>query len=88
MDGDQLINLAFLRESLTAILGEHKKLAARVAALESRRLLAYAGPHDVSKSYVSGDCVQRGGALHVALIDTSETPGSSGHWRELARAKP
>jgi len=90
MDDQSVVTVAFLRESLTAVLGEHKKLAARVAALESRRLLAYRGAHDPGLTYQAGDCTQKSGSLHTALVDTAEPPSSSGHWREIAitRAKP
>jgi len=87
MDENSHVTVAFLRESLTAITGEVKKLSLRVAALEERRLMAFRGAHDPGESYASGDCVQRGGALHVALVDTSETPGASSHWRQIAQAK-
>lgn len=86
---------SFVAEIAIALMGKSKKtdahiatLEGRLAALEQRRLMAFRGAHDPGLSYASGDAVQRGGALFVALVGTSETPGSSSCWRELARAKP
>ena len=86
---------SFVAEIAIGIAGKAQKtdtriatLEARLAALETRRLMAWAGAHDVSKLYHAGDVVQRSGALYVALVATSESPGSSSCWRELTRAKP
>jgi len=62
-------------------------LAARVAALESRRTMSFENAYDPGRRYRAGDCVQRAGGLFVALAATSEQPGSSAQWRRIGDAR-
>lgn len=64
-------------------------LEARIAALEAKRLMSFAGPHDPGHAYAPGEVVQRGGALFVAMAHArvGDSPGSHAAWREIARAK-
>ena len=62
-------------------------LAARIAALESRRTMSFEGAFDPGRPYREGDCVQRSGGLYVALAETRESPGDSASWRRIGQAK-
>lgn len=39
------------------------------------------GTHEPSRLYESNDLVTKGGSMWIATVPTTETPGSSGHWR-------
>lgn len=88
MADDQLVTIGFLRGALATILVEHKKqLSARIAALESRRLMSFEGAHDPARIYKAGSVVQRSGNLFVAMVETGEAPGSSQLWRMIGVCK-
>jgi hypothetical protein len=69
------------------LVAEHKAIEARFEALESRRTLAFAGAYDVARTYHANDLVQRTGSLWLALVETTEAPGQSAHWREIAKCR-
>lgn len=69
-------------------------LEAQVAALEARPGngpgVAYAGTHDVKKSYVRGELVTRSGGLWLVLnnvdAEAGHLPGSSPHFKLVVKA--
>lgn len=69
------------------LVAEHEVITARLASLESRKSLCWAGAHDITKGYSPGDVVQRVSGLWVALVETTEAPGQSAHWREIAKCR-
>jgi len=62
--------LAF--EALTAEVRDYTRLRMR-----------FCGPYAPGTSYAPNDCVQKGGALWIALIETTEPPGASSCWRQI-----
>jgi len=75
-------------EALTqAMLEGLMDALARLAALESRKALTFAGAYDITKAYSPGDLTQRSGSLWLALVETTEAPGQSAHWREIAKCR-
>lgn len=87
MDDTSPVTVGFLRQTLTAILAEHAKLAARTKALEERRLMSFEGAHDPAREYKAGSVVLRSGGVFVAMVATDEPPGSSSLWRQIGAAK-
>ena len=71
------------------LVREHEAIDARLAALEQRRTLAFAGPFDVTRGYRQDDLVQRGAALWLALTETKmgDMPGASPSWRRIAESR-
>jgi hypothetical protein len=62
-------------------------LAARIAELEGRRTMAFAGAHDPQKTYEAGSVVLRQSASWVALAGGNDTPGATSQWRRLGILK-
>lgn len=60
-----------------------RELKRRLAELETKRTMAFEGSHDPARAYPAGAVVQRSGAVWVALVPTSETPGASTNWRRI-----
>lgn len=89
--GKTLACIASVRDRADAgavhLLREVQFLAARLDALESRRVMSFQGPHDPGRGYWPGDCVQRNGGLYVAMTDTHDVPGASPAWRQIGVSK-
>lgn len=88
------VTLGFLTQVLDQLMAAIRQRDQRIAALEAtmasaaaRRTMAFEGAFDPGRQYGAGDCVQRSGALFVALAATSEQPGSSSHWRRVGEAR-
>jgi hypothetical protein len=62
-------------------------LAARIAELEGRRTMGFAGAHDPQKTYQAGEVVLRQSASWVALAAGRDIPGQSAQWRRLGILK-
>jgi hypothetical protein len=60
-------------------------LALRVAALENRPEVKYAGTHVPSEVYSAGSLVTRAGSLWLAIARTKETPGTCADWRLVVK---
>ncbi|MDP4028524.1 MAG: hypothetical protein Q8P42_06095 [Gallionella sp.] len=87
MDDTSPVSVGFLRQTLTAILAEHAKLAARVASFERKKVMCFEGPFDPSRVYEKGSVVQRSGNLFVSLVETDEAPAASPLWRQIGVCK-
>ena len=71
------------------VVRELGHIEARLEALEARRTMSFAGPHDPGHAYAPGEVVQRGGALFVAMAHAraGDVPGASASWRRIAESK-
>ena len=77
----------FLQRSLDNLkidIGLAKTLDARLSQLEEGRVMRWLGAYDPAlQPYGPGSVVQRAGGVWVALVSTSEAPGSSDSWRRI-----
>jgi hypothetical protein len=77
---------AVIAEMVTPMVAKQKALEQRIAALESRPLLKYAGIHVEGQPYAEAQLVTRSGSLWVSTEPTSTTPGTPGsHWRLIVK---
>jgi hypothetical protein len=68
------------------VAGKIATLEARIAALESRPQLTWAGVHAAGTTYPECALVTRGGSLWLAQRTTATTPGSEGSdWRLVVK---
>jgi hypothetical protein len=55
--------------------------------LEGSRTMHFDGPFDLAKSYRAGACVQKNGAIWVAMVACKDqSPGASDAWRRIGSA--
>lgn len=72
---------------LSLALEEIRTLQARVAELEQRAALIWAGPFKEERRYKSGDCVQAQGSLWMAVCDSQGArPGRTPNFRLMVKS--
>lgn len=80
---------AITTEAFGRLATRIKELEARIAAMEthSAKTLAdaYRGSHLLNSQYSRGEIVTRGGALWLAMGETTATPGSAAEWKMIAK---
>jgi hypothetical protein len=69
------------------LVAAHEDIEMRLSVLEERKALVFAGAYDITRAYSPGDLTQRSGSLWLALVETTEAPGQSAHWREIAKCR-
>jgi hypothetical protein len=60
-------------------------LERRLAELEQRPEITWAGPHEAGKHYVTGSLVQKSNALWLCTAPTIGTPGETTSFRLIVR---
>jgi hypothetical protein len=88
---EQTILEAILEATADAIKVRDIRIAvleSRLEALQSKTLAdSFKGSWFPSTRYARGELVQKGNSLWMALDATTDTPGHSPNWRQLAGAR-